>query len=107
MTSNVMLSYTTPPEEPELREGVVEQETVCSTHTAPPGEPELSIVDVPPNPTTEQECSFKRGKCQIHNVKGTKNKSKRQKLMKKKNGIFGFITVHSVFYTCTARKETW
>ena len=70
---------TAPPEEPELREGVVEQETVCSTHTAPPGEPELRIVDVPPNPTTEQECSFKRGKCQIHNVKGTKNVLKKQK----------------------------
>ena len=28
-----------------------------------------------------------------------------QEWMKKKNGIFGFITVRSVFYTCTARKE--
>ena len=25
--------------------------------------------------------------------------------MKKKNGTFGFMTVRSVFYTCTARKE--
>ena len=62
-----------------------EQETVCSLHTAPPSvtsenatiekaelsEPGVSITNVPPNPTKEQECNFVMGKCLIHKLKGT------------------------------------
>ena len=96
-----------------------EQETVCSLHTAPPSvtsanatiekaelsEPGVSITNVPPNPTTEQECNFEMGKCLIHKLKGTKNIIKNRKCVKKKDGTFGYTTVRSIIYTCTAKKE--
>ena len=81
------------------------QPTISQTTTLPTSKMSAPPTPTPPTPPDVNgvDCSFSRGICMKHNVRGVRKVSKIKKWGLLKTKIYGWIHTQKVTYTCTFR----